>query len=133
MTSIKSKTYVIAESETDNDSSCQEIESDLDSNVDLHLNLRGLHNSQQNKRSFDEITSSDKSKKSESSEKIDKWTEDMHDFYDQVDPNKVNITIEDILKDMPDDPEAWKVRKPHATPSRYTPSRYFQGTVAKIA
>jgi len=118
---------------SDSDSSVQEIESDEDQMMgDLQLNLKGQKCHNGNERTFKQIIGNDTVEDGTSDSEIPiknepkKWTAEMDKFYDEVDPKLADITIEKIWKKLPDDAD-WSVRKPHATPSRNTPNRYFRG------
>lgn len=115
----KFKPYI---DDSSSDSSCQEIEIDEEDIQDLHLNVKGQR-VPDFERNFDQVIGEKSYQKSESETK---WTPEMRDFYNEIDPQNADITLEKIFRDLPDDPDLWRVKKSHATPNR-TPNRYFHG------
>ncbi len=123
----KFKHYIADQIDSDSsqdDSSVQEIESDVEIQ-DLHLNVKGSLRTQE--RSFQQVIGQQQQQDKAGNEPklVHKWTEDMEAFYNEVNPEFVNITLDDIMRDLPDDAD-WSVRRPHATPSRSN-NRYFYG------
>ena len=110
------KKYFRADSSS---SSTDDFTDEEDFSQDLHLNLRG----QCHERSFQEIT---KNIDEENTERIpEKWNNEMTTFYNEIDTEMADMTLELILSSLPKNAD-WTVRKPHATPSRPTRNRYFQ-------
>lgn len=51
----------------------------------------------------------------------------MSDFYNEVNPAMVDITIDSIMNQMPNDPKVWRVNKPNFQPHQQPKPRYFHG------
>ena len=92
---------------------------------DLHLNLKGCR-SQSSERSFCDITKSAEAE--QSTEQVPKWSKEMNSFYNDIDEEMADVTLQKILSSLPKNAD-WTVKKPHAstTPGRSNRSRYFQG------
>ncbi len=104
---------------------------------DLCLNLSGTltgTNFQHRQRTFARITAnSNEHCDAVNAASARKWTPEMKRFYNDVNPDHADITIEQCMSSLPNEVD-WSVRKPHATPSifsRLPASRYFHSQKCK--